>query len=80
LMSASCVYARFYSFSSSSRNYFFLFVVFFFVVVVRDYYTGESDEKAKTQNKIHPKQKNSCSSDNLPQNNRQLTEREFRRN
>lgn len=52
LMSASCVYARFYSFSSS-RNYFFLFVVFFVVVVARDYYTGESDEKAKTQQNSH---------------------------
>jgi hypothetical protein len=56
LMSASCVYARFYSFSSS-RNYFFLFVVFVVVVVVRDYYTGESDEKAKTQQKNSPKTK-----------------------
>ena len=57
LMSASCVYARFYSFSSS-RNYFFLFVVVFVVVVVRDYYTGESDgEKAKTQQKNSPKTK-----------------------
>ena len=52
LMSASCVYVRFYSFSSVSRDYFFLSVVVFVVVDVRDYYTGESDdEKAKTQQK-----------------------------
>jgi len=84
LMSASCVYARFSSFSS--RNSFCLFVVFFVVVVVvvvRDYYyTGVRPrvERAQNPNKIHTKQKNSCSCLMIICHTTQITERELRRN
>ena len=66
------MFTRFYSFSSS-RNYFSSLSSSSSSssceIIIRE----RAMKKAKTQ------QKNSCSSDNLPQNNTQLTEREFRR-